>query len=235
MRPSLKKRFWTDVTVNETSAGFAVTLDKHPLRTPAKSDLVVPTDALARLIADEWQAVETVVTPETMPITRRANAAIDKVAPQKDAVAEMLAAYGGTDLLCYRAGHPEELDARQSAAWDSLLDWADTTFGARLNVTTGVVPVAQDGAALDRLAAPVARLAAFPLTGFHDLVVLSGSLIIALAAVKGHAPIESLWNASQVDEEWQAQLWGEDEEARAASDKKRHEFLDAFRFFLAVK
>ncbi len=235
MIPSMKKRFWTDVSVTPESTGFIVQLDGHEIRTPSKARLILPTKPLAEEVADEWRAVKTEVLPQKMPMTRRANAAIDKVAPQRTAVETMLAEYGETDLLCYRAGHPQELAERQARAWDPLLDWAARDLGARLIVTSGVVPVAQDRDALRRLGDALGAFSTFQLTAVHDLITLSGSLVIGLAACAGAAEIETLWDASQVDEMWQVQLWGEDDEARDATGRKRQDFLDAFRFFFSSR
>ena len=54
-----------------------------------------------------------------MSVSRAANAAIDKVAPQFDEVAALIAEYGGTDLLCYRAEEPDELAEAQARAWEN--------------------------------------------------------------------------------------------------------------------
>ena len=143
----------------------------------------------------------------------------------------MLADYGGNDLLCYRAAEPPALVARQAAAWDPLLDWADVTFDAPLVVTTGVMPAGQPAASLARLAAEVAALDPFRLAAFHDLVVLSGSLVLALAVIGGRIGPQEAWAASRIDEIWQAELWGEDAEASAAAARRRAAFLQAHRFF----
>ena len=202
MNPSLKKRFWTAVVVHEIDGGFAVFLDKHRLTTPAKAPLVLPTLHLAEALADEWRIQVEKVDPETMPMTRRANAAIDKVAPQRAEVAQLLAAYGGSDLLCYRAAHPIELAQRQAAMWDPLLVWAQSELEVNLATTIGVMPVAQNQADLARLQSCVTSLDAFSMAGFHDLVMLSGSLVIALALISGHRNADHLWRASRVDEDW---------------------------------
>ena len=152
------KRFWTSAEVAEAPGGFAVTLDGRQVKTPAKAPLVVPSRALAEAIAREWQAQDEKIDPATMPVTRGANAAIDKVRSQHAEVAALIADYGGTDLLCYRAEAPRELVARQSEHWDPLLDWAEAALGARLAVTQGVVPVAQPEAALAALGARVAAM-----------------------------------------------------------------------------
>lgn len=224
------RRFWTAASVVPAEGGFAVQLDGKPVRTPLKAPLVVPTEALAREIAAEWQAVEGKVDPSRMPFTRMANSAIDKVVPQFDAIAAMLAEYGGSDLVCYRADDPEELAARQAAAWDPLLDWAAEELGAPLIATIGVMHRAQPEASLDSLHQAVRALDAFQLSAFHDLVALSGSLVIALALIRDRIEPEEAWRLGRIDEVWQIEQWGEDEEAAELVAFKREEFLRAHRF-----
>jgi chaperone required for assembly of F1-ATPase len=185
---------------------------------------------MAEAVAEEWIAQGDFVDPASMPVTRAANAAIDKVMPQKGGVVAALAAYGETDLLCYRAEGPDTLTMRQSAGWDPLLDWAHEAFGARLIPVVGVMPQPQNPAALARLTSEVARMDAFELTGFHDLVMLSGSLVLALAVSHGRLPVDEAWDLSRIDEEWQADLWGRDEEAEEAAAIRRDAFLAAERF-----
>jgi chaperone required for assembly of F1-ATPase len=147
------KRFWTKAEAEPCEGGFTVRLDGRPVKTPAKAALVVPTQAMAQAIAAEWDAQSGEVKPATMPVTRAANSAIDKITAQRDEVVEIIAAYGQSDLLCYRAVAPAALIARQAAGWDPVLDWAEAALGARLVVTAGVVHVAQPSDALARLTA----------------------------------------------------------------------------------
>lgn len=225
------RRFWTTATTVAVPGGFTVQLDARPVRTPLKAPLVLPTLALAEAVAAEWQAQGDKIDPETMPFTRTANSAIDKVAPQQADVAAMLAAYASTDLLCYRAEAPPELVARQAAAWDPILDWVAETFGARLVVTVGVVPVDQPPDSVANLHRRVADLTAFQLSAFHDLVALSGSLVLALAVTEGKVAADAAWTLSRIDEDWQISLWGEDEEAAEVAARKQSAFLQADRFF----
>lgn len=223
------KRFWKDSAVAPQDAGFVITLDGRVLKTPAKAALVVPTRALAEAIAAEWEAQEGLITPRSMPMTRAANAAVDKVSVQFAQVADMLADYGGSDLLCYRAETPEALVARQAAAWDPLLDWAARDLGAKLNTTRGVMHLPQPEASIQALRTCVHGYAPFALTALHDLVVLPGSLIIGLAAYMRAFPAEQLWEVACVDEDWQAEQWGLDDEAQEAAQAKRQSFMDALR------
>lgn len=229
------RRFWKAAEVAPAEGGFTVTLDGRAIRTPAKVPLVVPTRAVADLIAAEWQAQGEKIDPETMPATRAANAALDKVRGQFDDVAALVAAYGETDLLCYRAASPAALRARQDAAWGALLDWSAGRYGLRWVVVDGVMPAAQPPETLARLAEEVVRLSPFALTAFHDLVAMSGSLVIALAVIERHDTPENLWGISRIDEDWQTGQWGVDADAEAMSARRRQSFLDAAVFFAALR
>lgn len=229
------KRFWTDATVGEVNGGFDVRLDGRAIKTPAKTALVMPSRTIAEAVAAEWQAQEKQIDPNTMPVTRAVNAALDKVTPQRGEVVDMLAAYGDSDLLCYRATSPEELVARQAAAWDPLLDWAAQRFGARLLPVQGVMHQPQDAAAIAALRDATDALDAFELTAFHDLVSLSGSLVIGLAAVEAQSAPERLWETSRIDEAWQEEQWGADDEATEVTRRKREAFLSADRFLKMLR
>lgn len=225
------KRFWAEARAETCDGGFTVRLDGRALRTPAKAPLVLPTLALAQAVAAEWQAQDGVVKPATMPMTRMANSAIDKVAPQFDAVVGIVAAYGGTDLLCYRADGPAALVARQAAAWDPLLGWAAQALGAPLAVTQGVIPCTQPPESLARLTAAVRAEGPFRLSALHDLVAISGSLVLGLAVARGHIPADAAFAASRIDESWQAELWGQDDEAAESEGLRRQGLLEAARFY----
>lgn len=224
------KRFWKEAAVTEAEDGFGIALDGRPVRTPGRAALLVPTRAMAEAIAAEWDAQGELLDPLSMPATRAANSAIEKVIPQRAGVIEALAEYGATDLLCYRAEAPADLVARQEAAWDPLLEWAREALGAPLKTTTGVMFAPQDAGALAALRAQLEGADAFELAALHDLIMLSGSLVIGL---KARAPSDPgpLWEASRVDEIYQADAWGYDEEAVAAAAAKEEAFRAAHRFY----
>jgi chaperone required for assembly of F1-ATPase len=225
------KRFWTEVHVVPDAGGHKVHLDTRALRTPAKQPLVLPTQGLAEAIAAEWRAQTGKIRPDTMPFTRTANSAIDKVQAQHDEVANLIADYGDSDLLCYRAPGPETLVRRQAEGWNPLLDWARKVLGAELTVQTGVSHVPQDAEVLEKLSTDLRRMNHFELAAFHDLVSLSGSLVLGLACIRGVQPPESLWKFSRIVEEWQQEQWGVDDEAAELAERKRQAFLDAARFY----
>ncbi|WP_083101303.1 ATP12 family chaperone protein [Pseudophaeobacter leonis] len=226
-----QKRFWKAATTSETPDGFTVHLDGRLVKTPAKAALIVPTLAMADAIAVEWDAQQEGINPETMPFTRSANAAIDKVANQHAEVAEMLADYGDSDLLCYRADSPQELVARQAAEWDPALDWAEQTLGARLHPRHGLSHQAQDQAALAQLRQAVHSLSNYQLAAFHDLVSMSGSLVLGFAAAYNWRTADEIWRISRLDETWQEEQWGVDDEAKATAELKRRAFLHAKSFY----
>lgn len=226
-----QKRFWKATAAVPDGDGFSVELDGRRVRTPARAALRLPTMAMAEAIAAEWDAQVEVIDPLSMPVMRSANAAIDKVRHQHAEVAEMLAAYGDADLLCYRAEAPVGLVARQAEQWDPALDWAREVLGARLIPRAGVMHQPQDAAALTVLAAPIHRMSDFQLAGFHDLVSLSGSLILGFAAVNNWRDAEDIWTLSRLDELWQEEQWGSDEEASRQAETRRRAFMHAKRFY----
>lgn len=225
------KRFWKTAIAESCEGGFTVRLDGRAVKTPAKSAFVLPTLAMAQAAAAEWDAQQGAVKPDTMPVTRSANSAIDKLVPQFDAVVGLLAAYGASDLLCYRAIGPEGLVARQAAGWDPLIAWAGSELGAPLVVTSGIVHVDQPPATVARLHALTAGFSPFQLAGFHDLVAISGSLILAFAVTRNRIAADEAFALSRIDEAWQAEFWGVDEDAAALEATKRQAYLEASSFY----
>ncbi|GAY21913.1 MULTISPECIES: ATP12 family chaperone protein [Sphingobium] len=229
------KRFYQDAAVVAVESGFEIRLDGRPVRTPARAPLALPTQGLAEAIAEEWRAQGDTVAPRSMPFTGLANGAIDQIAPNSGSFAAGIARYAESDLLCYRAEGPAELIAREAAAWDPLLEWATTRYDVAFRVTQGIVPVAQPTETLERLAAAVAVLDPFTLAGLSTLVTLSGSLVCGLAVVEGGHDADLIWTASEIDEAWEVEQWGEDKEAAARSAQRRNEFAMARAFCEMVR
>ncbi len=220
------KRFWKTVTIVDG----AIELDGRPVRTPARAARLLPTPQLAEAVAEEWRSVGEELDPRAMPLTGLANAAIDQIAPNPAPFAADLARYGESDLLCYRAELPEPLVERQAAQWDPLLDWARTRYDVHFETTAGIMHRPQPPATIARLQEVVAALDPFRLAAFSPLVTISGSLVAALALLEGAADRETVWRAAQLDEDWQAEQWGEDELATRARDVRRADFDAAARF-----
>lgn len=223
------KVFWSDVSIGETDHGLEVRLDDRPVRTPGRKALILPNAVFAEAVAQEWRAQTDTVDPLTMPATRLANSAIEKVTPDVSAVADHVGSYATTDLLCYRATSPLELIERQGAAWDPYLDWADERFGARLRVTQGIMPVEQSPEALNKLRRRLDGVDAYTLAAVHELVTLSGSLVLGLAALEGRETVPELWNLSRIDESWHIDQWGLDDEDELMTQRKEQAFLAAGR------
>ncbi len=229
------KRFWKEVRVAPAEAGWALHLDHRPVRTPAGAACLLPTRALAEAVAGEWEAQGDEVDPRAMPLTRSANSAIDRVIPDPAPVAEDIAAYGGTDLVCYRAPHPEGLKRREAEAWDPLVDWAAEALGAPLVLAEGVMHVRQPERSLARLSAAVHGHGPWELTALHELVTLSGSLVIGLAVSHGRLDPATAWALSRIDEDWNIEEWGEDAEAAAVAERRRRDFEAAARLLALVR
>jgi chaperone required for assembly of F1-ATPase len=225
------KRFYKAASPVPVDGGFAVHLDGRPVKTPGKALLVVPTQKLADAIAEEWNAQGDKIDPRGMPLTSFANAAIERVAPERAAFAAGLAAYGESDLLCYRADHPQLLASRQAERWDPLLDWARRRFDVDFEIIAGIMHRAQPEMTVKRLAQAVAARGPFELAALSPLVTLSGSVVIALALAEEAVDQDEAWAAATVDEEWQAEKWGEDAEASARMFNRRRDFDAAYRFF----
>ena len=224
------KRFWTSAEAVAVGGGWTVELDGKPLRTPARAGLELPTQALARAIADEWNAVGNELDPRALPITGLANAAIDRVAPDRQAFAQSLVGYGEGDLACYRSDGPAGLVERQSERWDALLAWARRRYDVDFRITAGVVHVEQPRATVDRLAHAVESLDAFRLAGLSPLVTIGGSLVAALAVLERAIAPDDAWDDVTIDDRWQLEQWGSDAEAEVALDNRRSDFLAAARF-----
>ncbi len=222
------------VAAAANDTGHGVMLDGRPARTPAKRPLVLPSAALAEAVAAEWEAQGPEARPETMPLTRLAAAAID-MAGRRAQVADEVSAYAATDMVCHRSDHPADLMARQREAWQPLLDWVEARYGARLAVTTGVMPSAQPDAALDALRAAVADYDDVALAALHALTASFGSLVIALALAEGRVDADEAWRASQIDESFQAERWGEDTEAAGRRARLRDDVSAAARFLALAR
>lgn len=209
-----RKRFYDHAGVVETPDGFAITLDNKPVRTPSGRALVAPTPAIAAGMAAEWNAQKETIDPLTMPLTRFANSVVDAVVDRVEAVADDIAKYLGSDLLFYRAGHPQELVANEAALWDPIVFWAAETLGAHFILAEGIVHVRQPSTAI---AAARAALPDDPwsIAALHVVTTLTGSALLALALAHGALDSEEVWIAAHVDDDWNIQQWGVDEEVAA--------------------
>ncbi len=224
------RRFWGDVTVEEENSGWAIRLDGRPVLTPARRPLGLPNRALADAVADEWRSVGAEVDPRTMSLTGFANAAIDRVLPERPAFAAGLGRYAEADLACYRSEWPPELVERQRECWDPLLAWARRRYDLDFATTSGLMPVPQPPATVDRLVHEVTAIDPFRLAGLSALITIGGSLIVGLALLEKAISAEEAWAAVSIDERWQIEKWGSDNDAEQTLENRRRDFLAAARF-----
>lgn len=231
----MKKRFWNTASVEMVAEGFSVRLDDRPLRTPGRKDFVVPTQQLAEYVASEWSAVGDEIDPLALPFTRLCNASIDSMSDKFADVVEMLTAYVETDLLCYRAESPSGLVMRQSQIWDPILGWIEETHGLALEKTQGILPISQSEDTVRRMRDWLEDHDVFSMMACHDLVLMSGSIVLTRAVCDGHLSASQAWEASRLDEEWQSEQWGADAEAEQAAEAKFKDFATASKMYLAVR
>jgi chaperone required for assembly of F1-ATPase len=224
------KRFYKAVRVGEGDGGWKVLLDGRPLKTPGGRALTVGSRALADAIAAEWEGQVEKIRPETMPTFRLLATGIDRVADRREDVITATLKYAETDLLCYRADMPSDLIELQEQRWQPLLDWARDELGAHLEVTSGIRPVDQPPEALDALRAAVSSYDDLGLTGLSSLAGVTGSLVLALALAQARIDAEEGGALALLDEQYQAERWGEDEQAREKRDRTRAEIAETIRF-----
>lgn len=228
MKTPLAKRFYDKVDVREQPEGYAVHLDGKPVRTPGKAMLLLPTEGAAKLVADEFSAQGENIDLVTMPVMRLANTAIDGVATDTQAVLEDILRFSSSDLLCYRADAPERLVERQSEAWDPVLDWARSQLGARFFLAEGVMHVEQPRETIAAIGVHLRqREQPMKLAALHVMTSITGSALLALAVEVGELDAEAAWLAAHVDEDWNAEQWGEDFEAAARRAARKRDFTAA--------
>lgn len=228
MRTPLPKRFYKTVDVARAEEGFGVHLDGKPVRTPGKAFLRLPTERAAALVAAEFSAQGETVDPVSMPVLRLANTAIDGVATDVQAVVEDMLRFASSDLLCYRADSPDKLVERQAEAWDGVLDWARSALGARFNLAEGVIHVAQPREAIGAIGVHLAQRRDAPrLAAMHLMTTITGSALLAVAIEARAISAEEGWTAAHVDEDWQAEQWGQDSEAMARRAQRKRDFMAA--------
>ncbi|MDA5193087.1 ATP12 family chaperone protein [Govanella unica] len=230
------KRFYKDVSLQAEADGHAVLLDGRSIKTPAKAGLVLPTAALAEGIADEWRAQGEEIISDSMPLTRLANSVIDGVRTRQTDIEDEMVRYGGTDLVCYWAEHPQSLVERQARGWQPLIDWINTRHGVRLETTAGIIHRAQDVEAMARLRALVEDIGdPWHLGPLHMITTSMGSVVIALALYDGRIDADTAFALGELDEAHQREFWGEDAEATLRRERLLADVRMCARFIELVR
>ncbi|MCG8441836.1 MAG: ATPase [Caulobacterales bacterium] len=207
------RRFYKIVAVEPRPGGAAVTLDGRTLKTPGKADLIAPTRALAEAVAAEWDAQTGQLAIDRMHLTRLANVAVDRVAETRADLARHVAAYAETDLVCHLAEEEPALKARQEAVFAPLRAWAGEALGLALVPAAGVLAAPQPADSLAAARAAAEALDDFRLAGLAHAAGLFGSAVLAFAVERGRITAEEAFAAFRIDEAWQEERWGRDEEA----------------------
>lgn len=229
------KRFYDSVTVDRRGQGFGICLDGRPIRSPAKEAFVVPSKVLAEAVAEEWAVQGETVDAATMPLCGFSNVAIDHIGPNRAAAIDTLAGFLDADLLCYRAAEPKELRVRQDTGWQPLLDWLDREASIQLRVSEGVLPIEQDPRSRDRLVALLESFDPFVQTALFKMVTALGSLVLGLAVLRGRLSGEEAFRLSQLDEIWQEERWGRDDEDQVRREAVKSEIIAAERFLRLIR
>jgi chaperone required for assembly of F1-ATPase len=224
MKRPLPKRFYKDVSTDAADEGFRILLDGRPVRTPAKKLLTVPTQPIADRLKAEWDGQSEEIDPAKMPVTRLVNTAVDGVADNFDAVLEEIVRFAGTDMICYRADSPAGLVDRQCDGWDPVIRWAADAKGARFILVEGVIHQEQPAPAIAAFAAALGTYRhPLALACLHTVTTLTGSALLALALAEGVIDADKAWSLAHVDEDWQIEHWGTDEEAFRRRELRRAE------------
>jgi chaperone required for assembly of F1-ATPase len=231
-----RKRFYTRVAIAADAAGHAIKLDDKTVRTPSRNALVVPSPVVAKVMAAEWEAQQEFIDPLSMPVTRLANSVIDAISTDEQitAVRDDIAKYFATDLLFYRASHPDALIAREAAAWDPVLSWAAQELGAHFILAEGVMHVSQPEPAIEAARATLPH-DAWRVGALHLVTTITGSALLALALLHGRLSADDVWTAAFVDEDWNAEKWGLDEEAAARRAARKVDFEGAVAVLRALE
>lgn len=231
----LPKRFYKAVGVGSAPGGFAVTLDGKTPRTPAQKPVVVPHQALAEVMAEEWAAQGEFIDPRTMPVVRLVNSAIEAGEERHEALRAEIVKYAGNDLLLYRADHPRELVAEQERVWDAALVTLARHFEVAFQPTIGILHQPQPAPTLERLAASLSDTTLFEAVTLNSLTGLTGSGLLAIALRENLMDAEAVWTAAHVDEDHNIRLWGEVHEATERRQKRRMEFDAAVKVLEIVR
>ena len=227
---SKMKRFYEHAGVMEQDNSFLVVLDGRTVKTPAGSNLGSPTMALSKAMSEEWEMQTPDVKPENMPLCKLAATAIDRLKLKQDEVIGITLKIAETDLLCYRVSEPEDLVALQNRAWNPELDWAMDELNVILTVTAGLIPVNQPELSLLNLRNKLMLLNDFELMGLTNAASVAGSLILAFSMFYGRIDSNTMFEKSILEEKYQVERWGEDNEAILKQEAMRNDIENSSRF-----
>ncbi len=224
------KRFYKKASVEQREQHFTVLLDGKAIKTPAKSLCLMPTKKMAMAVANEWNDQGDKIIPQSMPITKLMNTAIDRVESRREELIDELVRYAGSDQICYRAEHPAELVALQNKVWEPLLKWINEILAINLKISNGIIFVEQEQKSLEKIRGMMEELDSFMLTALHGMITITGSVTIGYALYSDHLSIDEAWNAGHLDENFQVLQWGSDEEAEERRINLKMELQNSYNF-----
>lgn len=234
------KRFYKTVSIVKSEGiveseggapGYTLMLDDRPVKTPLKHPLLIQAKPLAEAVAKEWDDQREVIDPETMILTKLVNTSLDRVAPRRAEIIAEITSFAASDLLCYRAAGPAPLIEREAAAWDPYLTWARETIDVSLKTINGIAYIEQDPFELQKLAKWLENNNDITLTAAHNITTLTGSAMLTLALLAGGKDPQAVWDAAHVDEDYQIEQWGTDEEAARRRELRHQEYLKTHEFY----
>lgn len=235
IKPVKIRKFYKKATVVGKQAPYNVALDGRKMKTPLKSVLEIPTKALAKAIAREWNEQGEFIEIAQMHLTKYANIAIDQVGPRKEETIDEITAYASSDLVCYRADTPQGLVERQSLSWDAVLKWAENSHNLNFICVAGIVYASQPVTSLALFHKLLSKRDDHALTVIYNITTLTGSALLALSVVEGGISSDECWSAAHIDEDWNIEQWGTDEDASARREKRRAEFDGLLTFYNLLK
>lgn len=235
MQTTPAERFWKQTTLTAHDAGWQVFLDARPLNTPAGAVLVLPKEALAEAIRQEWDAQHDHIDANTMPMFRQAVTALDRIAPHRQQIIDELIGYGNNELLCYRAEEPPELQSEQHRLWQPCLDWASDNFGFNFTISEGIMPINQPPKNAEITHRILKAMDDFHLGGAANLIIASGSMVVGLGVATGHLTPEQGFDVAFLEECWQADQWGHEPEAKDRRARIKEDMIEAHRYLSLLK
>ncbi|MEM7021845.1 MAG: ATP12 family protein [Pseudomonadota bacterium] len=229
------KRFYENVAVAAEADGHRILLDGRPVNSPARRVLALPYAALAEAVAEEWRAQGETIERSAMALTKLVSTALDRMPDLREAAIEEVLGYGETDLVCYRAEDPATLVERQRQSWQPWLEWLSAVHDVRLAVTETMLHVPQPREALDQLRRVVERVDDWQLVGLHAATTGLGSVVLGLALLEGRISAEDAVAASLLDELFEMETWGHEQEAERRHQQLRHDLAAAERFLACLR
>lgn len=228
------KRFYSEVGIAEETGGWTVRLDGRAIKTQGGQPQLLPTQAVAELLAAEWRDQGETLDPKRFVHRDLADYAIDMVARDPAPVRANLLAYAETDTLCYRADPDEPFWRRQQQLWEPLVAGFEAREGVVLERVSGVIHRPQRPETLAALSERLGTFTPFELAALETLTSLAASLCVGLSVLDPEADAQALWNAANLEEDWQIEQWGADEEAQERRDLRTKQFLAALDFARAA-